>query len=523
MTNSLAPCLLALALLLSPATLPASTPDGPATAAPNAALPWQKFTPELFQRARQADKPVFLYVEAVWCHWCHVMQRKTFTDAAVQQRLAQHWLLTRVDHDANPLVANRYRDYGWPALVFFNAQGQEVVKRAGFIGPEAFLALLEAIERDPTPEAGSVTALPPSTGVPVLAASTRKRLAERHLSSYDPVHGGLKTAQKYLERDSVAYDLRQARAGNPKARARLRQTLDAAVALIDPVWGGMYQYSTHGDWAHPHFEKIMRTQSRALLLYTDSYAAFKQPQDASAAKAIRDYLLNFLQAPDAGFYVSQDADVRPGEHAAGYYALDDAARRAIGVPRIDRNRYAQENGQAMEALARYAEVFQDAVALAAAERAAAWVLAKRQNTDGSYQHGEASDGPYLGDSLAMARGLLALAEASGKADYRQAAKRTATALDARFRGDGSGFVTASALGAVVEPPRTIEDNMLTARLFLSLAAGEPTASAAQPWLAAADHALAWLFQPEVALAALTEVGVLLVADERSLLRRRFGG
>ena len=99
-----------------------------AQAAERAALPWQPFTPGLFAQARAENKPVFLYLEAVWCHWCHVMQAKTFPVASVQQRLKDQWLIASVDHDADPLLANRYREYGWPALIFFNAQGQEVAK-----------------------------------------------------------------------------------------------------------------------------------------------------------------------------------------------------------------------------------------------------------------------------------------------------------------------------------------------------------------------------------------------------------
>ena len=40
-----------------------------------------------------------------------------------------------------------------------------------------------------------------------------------------------------------------------------RDTLAAQRNLIDPVWGGVCQYSTDGDRLHPHFEKIMQMQA----------------------------------------------------------------------------------------------------------------------------------------------------------------------------------------------------------------------------------------------------------------------
>ena len=56
-----------------------------------------------------------------------------------------------------------------------------------------------------------------------------------------------------------------------------RETLDAQRQLIDPVWGGVYQYSTDGDWKHPHFEKIMQMQAENLRIYAQAYALWKDP------------------------------------------------------------------------------------------------------------------------------------------------------------------------------------------------------------------------------------------------------
>ena len=63
---------------------------------------------------------------------------------------------------------------------------------------------------------------------------------------------------------------RRARAvARPRARRshlarRAEATLDGERNLIDPVWGGMYQYSVHGDWHHPHYEKITAIQAGAI-------------------------------------------------------------------------------------------------------------------------------------------------------------------------------------------------------------------------------------------------------------------
>ena len=485
-------------------------------------LPWQPFTPALLARAKAENKPVFLYLEAVWCHWCHVMQRETFPDAGVQQRLQSQWLIASVDHDADPLLANRYREYGWPALIFFNAQGQEVTKRAGFLSAADFNALLDAVLADPTPEQSArdeQAVAPPITSLP---DALRSALEANHRKAYDTRRGSLKLAQKYLDRDSVEYALTLAANGDRSEAQRARQTLDAARALIDPVWGGMYQYSTHGDWAHPHFEKIMRTQAGALRLYAQSYAQTRDARDLRSANAIRDYLLKHLRDAETGaFQGTQDADVVPGEKAAAYFALGDRARRRIGVPRIDPNLYAQENGLAIEALVAHYRATADAETLCAADRAARWAVEHRALADGRFRHGAADDGGrFLGDTLHMARAALALHGAVRAPEWLALAEAAAGAMATHFAAAGGGYLTAVAAGAAVPPPRVAEENIVLARFYAALT----RVTGKTEYLADGRHALRWLALPDVAEATLTEPGILLAADElataeQDLMRR----
>lgn len=483
----------------------------PLAAAERAPLPWQPFTPTLFASAKAQNKPVFLYLEAVWCHWCHVMQAKTFPDAGVQRRLGEQWLIASVDHDADPLLANRYREYGWPALIFFNAQGQEVAKRAGFMSAEDFSRLLDAVVADPTPEQSARDEQVNAPAITSLPEALRATLEANHREAYDTRQGSLKLAQKYLDRDSVEYALKLAAAGDKTEARRVRQTLDAARALLDPVWGGMYQYSTHGDWAHPHFEKIMRTQAGALRLYAASFAQSKNLRDLQSANAIRDYLLKHLRDADTGaFHGTQDADVVQGEKSAGYFKLGDTARRKVGVPRIDPNLYAQENGLAIEALMALYQASRDADTLCAAWNAGQWALAHRALPDGRFRHGGADDGGrFLGDTLHMARAALALHGATRDADWLAVAEKAATAMARHFAAEGGGYLTAVAEGAAVPPPRVTEENIVLARFYAALAARAGKGE----YLADGRHALRWLALPEVAEATLTEPGILLAADE----------
>jgi uncharacterized protein YyaL (SSP411 family) len=148
----------------------------------------------------------------------------------------------------------------------------------------------------------------------------------------------------------VEYCLRLAGRGDAEAALVARDMLRLQRQLFDPAWGGVYQYSAEGDWAHPHFEKIMSIQADNLRVYALAEAQWPGWGYGAAANDVARFLRGFLRDPDGAFYTSQDADLVPGEHAADFFALDDGARRARGIPRVDRHAYSRENGWAISAL-----------------------------------------------------------------------------------------------------------------------------------------------------------------------------
>lgn len=474
----------------------------------NEGIQWQPWSPQVFQQATKSHKLVFLYLEATWCHWCHVMQDTTLKDSGVQSALAHDYLAIRVDHDANPFLANRYRDYGWPALIFFSPDGKEIVKRAGYIEPEAFTRLLSAIVKDPSPEiADQPSDLASSRN---LSSSHREDLLRRHRESYDRALGGLKTSHKYVERDSVEYDLTHA--DDPEAAQRARQTLTAANALIDPVWGGMYQYSTNGDWAHPHFEKIMRTQAGALRIYALAYGRLHSAEDLRAADRIRDYLVNKLRDDRGAFYVSQDADVAPGQKSDGYYALDDAHRRRIGLPRIDRSIYGDANGMAVEALAMHALYANRPESLAAAQQAMEWIIAHRKGSLGGIRHGALQEPvEYLSDNLAVARAALMLYRVTAQRRWLDLASKLGEHIAASFTLASGGLAGVTLNVKPLLPAPVLDENISAARFFNLLAAY----SGNERHREAAKTALRWAIGKDSAEPSVEEAGLLLADEEIS--------
>jgi uncharacterized protein YyaL (SSP411 family) len=490
-------------------------------AAPATTLNWQPWSDAAFAQARREHKFVLLDLEAVWCHWCHVMDEKTYANPAVIKLLNSRYVMVRVDQDARPDISKRYEDYGWPATVVFDADGQEIVKRRGFLPPMMMTSMLKAIIKDPSPiHYAEDEPIREFAADSALSAELRADLQKRFVAAHDFKTGAFPRDKKFIDRDSVEYALSRARHGDATAEKIARQTLDAEINIIDPVWGGAYQYSTDGDWAHPHFEKIMQIQADAVRVYALAYAQYNDPAYLKAATDIAHFVEAFLLSPEGAFYVSQDADLVKGEHSAEYFALGDAERRKLGIPAIDRHIYARENGWMIASLAQLYSLTGEARYLEEAQRAARWILANRALPGGGFRH-DAVDaaGPYLEDTLAMGRACLELYAATADRSWLTYAAAAARFIDRNFRADlrerrQPGYYPVAAMGkaaggAALKPRQDADGNIAVVR-FANLLAYY---SGDEAYRKIADNAMRYLATPKVARMRLTDPGILLADEE----------
>jgi uncharacterized protein YyaL (SSP411 family) len=439
-----------------------------ASAAPAGDIAWTGWSDAAFARAKAERRLVLLDLGAVWCHWCHVMDETTYRDPRVVAVIERHFVAVRVDQDARPDLSNRYEDYGWPATIVFDARGTELVKFAGYVPPERMLSLLEAVVADPTPgpsarEASGVRHR--EAGRAALSSALRKELVALLSDRYDREKGGWGFAKKFLDWDAVAWCLERARGGDADSATMARETLAASRKLVDPVWGGLYQYSDSGDWDHPHFEKLAQFQAEGMRAYAQAYALWGDAADLDAARAIHRYVRAFLGSPEGAFYVSQDADLVAGEHSGEYYALGDAGRRARGIPPVDTHLYARENGWMVQGLVALYAASGDAGALDEAVAAARWIASERALPGGGFRHDSAGDGgPYLGDTVAVGRAFLALYAATGEREWLERAKPAADFAARTFAAkDRVGLVSAAAAGRFAPPVPQRDENVAAAR------------------------------------------------------------
>jgi uncharacterized protein YyaL (SSP411 family) len=474
------------------------------------AIDWQPWSDAIFRRATAEHKLVLLDLQAVWCHWCHVMDATTYSDPRVIALLHDKFIAVRVDQDSRPDLANRYENYGWPATVLFKWDGTELAKRRGYIPPGPMDSMLQAFADDPTPGPSidqETPVAPAADGA--LSRDQVAALRATFLKAYDKERGGWGAIQHYLDWDALEYCLTQGAAGDAQMQAMARQTLTAGLKLIDPVWGGVDQYSTNGDWDHPHFEKIMPFQAENIRIFALAASLWKEPQWLDSARKIRGYLSAFLTSPDGAFYTSQDADPVPGQHGGVYFALDDAARRKQGIPRVDRHIYSSVNGLAISGLAALYAADADPDTLAGARRAAGWIITHRALPGGGFRHDEKdAAGPYLADTLEMARAFLALYKVTAERPWLTRAEAAAGFIDANFRGPLGYATAATSPAATLTPAPEVDENVTLARFAGMLAqyTGNPA------WRAMADHAMRYIAAPAVLRQQGFSVAGILLAN-----------
>jgi uncharacterized protein YyaL (SSP411 family) len=473
---------------------------------------WVGWSPDVFVRARREHKLVILDLEAVWCHWCHVMDERTYADANVSRAINANYIAVRVDQDSRPDLSNKYQNYGWPATIIFATDGTELAKRAGFIEPEDMAHLLSALARTRKPEESSAVRHVSYSQDHQLSSALRAQLTANHIKGYDTVNGAWSTGQKFMDADSEEYALTMAKQGDSREKQMADQTLMSQLHLVDPIWGGVCQYSTHNDWNHAHFEKIMSIQSDNLRMYSLGYLVLAQERYLRTAKLIFGYLENFLRSPDGAFYCSQDADLVPGKHSDEYYKLSDGQRRKQGIPRIDKHLYARENGWAISGLTALYAASGDPQVLKAAQEAANWVVAHRALPGGGYAHDEHdAAGPYLGDTLYMGRAFLDLYGVTGDKRWLNLAKSAADFAIDHFavKKGRPGLLTCEArTDAVVQSDPLLDENVAGARFFNLLNCYAPNEAYKQQ----SRSCMQYLATPEIANQRKIFVGGILLAD-----------
>ncbi len=341
---------------------------------------WHEWGAEAFAAAQRENKPMLLDIGAVWCHWCHVMDRESYDDPEIAAIVNQHFIAVKVDRDERPDIDSRYQaavqrvsgQGGWPLTAFLTPDGKPFYGGTYFppsdgYGRPSFRRVLLSIANAYAEKHGDVveqakmveSAIAQSESFAGrsgrVSAGVIAAIQESAFKMFDPQHGGFGQAPKFphpsaldllIERyarsrgaESPPYRKERDRMGYPDSSQgdeRLRNlivtTLEhmAKGGVYDQLAGGFHRYSVDERWVVPHFEKMCYDNSELLKNYVHAYEATGEEFFADVARDMIRWMDEWLSDRErGGFYASQDADISMDDDGDYFTWTLDEARAAL--------------------------------------------------------------------------------------------------------------------------------------------------------------------------------------------------
>jgi uncharacterized protein YyaL (SSP411 family) len=299
---------------------------------------WHPWGEAAFARAQADDKPILLDIGAVWCHWCHVMDRESYEDPEMAAIINQHFVAIKVDRDERPDVDARYQaaissisgQGGWPLTGFLTSDGRPFFggsyfprdDRYGRPGFGRVLLTIAQVWKDRREEAlesatSVMSAIEQNESFSghsgELSPALVDKIAGSILSQFDPRNGGFGSQPKFPHPAALDLLLEGAmNRDNEQAREAFITTLEkmARGGVYDQLAGGFHRYSVDERWVVPHFEKMIYDNTELLRNYVHGFQSFVREDFLTTAKEIIGWLDSTMTDRErGGFFASQDADI----------------------------------------------------------------------------------------------------------------------------------------------------------------------------------------------------------------------
>jgi len=298
---------------------------------------WHEWGEEAFQKARAESKPILLDVGAVWCHWCHVIDRESYENPEIAAIINRFYIPVKVDRDERPDVDSRYQSAvsaisgqgGWPLTAFLTPEGKpffggtyfppdDAMGRPGF--RRILLTIAEAFQSRRADVNSSAQALEDAVAKAEVFHGARGDfdsgivdvIVESALHLFDETHGGFGQAPKFPHASTVDLLLERYQTTRDAKLLHVAERTLKGMALggvYDQLGGGFHRYSVDERWCVPHFEKMTYDNSELLRNFLHGYQVTRNPLFRETAEGIIAWVSEVLSDQErGGFYASQDAD-----------------------------------------------------------------------------------------------------------------------------------------------------------------------------------------------------------------------
>jgi uncharacterized protein YyaL (SSP411 family) len=325
---------------------------------------WHEWGEEAFAHARAEGKPILLDIGAVWCHWCHVIDRESYENAEIAAMINQFYVPVKVDRDERPDVDSRYQSAisaisgqgGWPLTAFLTPDGkpffggtyfppEDAMGRPGF--KRILLGIAEAFKTRRAEVDSSAKALEEAVAKAEVFHTARGEfdagvvdsVLESALHLFDEAHGGFGGAPKFPHASAIDLLLERYQSSrDPRLLDVVERSLTAMAegGVYDQLAGGFHRYSVDERWCVPHFEKMTYDNSELLKNFLHGYQVTRHPLFRETAEGIIEWVSAVLSDRErGGFYGSQDAD-QTLEDDGDYFTWTLAEVRAALTPQESR-------------------------------------------------------------------------------------------------------------------------------------------------------------------------------------------
>lgn len=118
---------------------------------PSAASPiaWETSLAQAQAKAAAEGKLVMVDFYTEWCRWCQKLDAETFANEKVTKAIAEGFVSVRLNAEKEGAdQAQQLGVEGYPTVVFLNAEGKELGRIPGYLGPEDFLAELRHLRQE---------------------------------------------------------------------------------------------------------------------------------------------------------------------------------------------------------------------------------------------------------------------------------------------------------------------------------------------------------------------------------------
>jgi len=435
---------------------------------PDHDIKWKPWSEEAFEEARREEKLVLLDLTASWCHWCHVMDRTTYSDPAVARLMNDNFVSIRVDIDKRPDISERYNRGGFPTTAFLSDRG-ESIWGATYIPPADMKRIIGSILE--AKRSGEIERALRDSRIECLRIPDKKDdqrpiglidledVFEDIFSSYDAEEGGFGIEPKFPQPDVVDVLLFRHTEKDDRgiADAAITTLKRMTSGLYDEVEGGVFRYSVTRDWRTPHFEKMLETNLGFLRNAVHAYMLTGDDGFARSARGTAEFILRTLRDDGSGgFYGSQDADEE-------YYALELDARMRRGKPSVDRTIYAGWNADAAATMLVSGMLLGERGWVDAGLKAWRNSVAKLWNPGLMLvRHVEGEDLYLFEDQVSFLNALIAVLDATGDESVLGLAEELIAAVERNFAHSEGGFSdvmrAAGAVGELDTPRRPLVAN-----------------------------------------------------------------